>query len=284
MATQWMLMFDDRPAPLLRRRCPAWLAHLVLCAGIAAMPLAYAAQGFDKSVSDELAAANGPVHTDLPVQVQTLPDAPVAVAAAVSVDGLRATLLEERRDQPEPVLSATAQRVVRFFETVPGAKAIEQHLRSASALHGVDYYLMQALIATESGFNPRARSHRGAVGLMQVMPSTAVRMGLVADKGRPVHRKLQDPQTNIHYGTKYFATIQSMFSGRIDLALAAYNAGEGAVQRAGNQVPNYKETRSFVRKVTEIYDSLKARASAPSPSHALLAAPLDGPLADTPEF
>jgi soluble lytic murein transglycosylase-like protein len=97
---------------------------------------------------------------------------------------------------------------------------------------------------------------------MQIMPTTAAKMGLSGDKKNPIRKKLQDPQTNINYGTKYFATIQNMFAGRLDLALAAYNAGEGAVQRAGNQVPNINETRNFVKKVTDTYTSLKARALA----------------------
>ena len=164
--------------------------------------------------------------------------------------------------QSPGMLSAAAQNVVRFFESVPGAQAVENHLREASELHGVDFYLLQALIATESGFNVRAMSHAGAVGLMQIMPTTAAKMGLSGDKKNPIRKKLQDPQTNINYGTKYFATIQNMFTGRLDLALAAYNAGEGAVQRAGNQIPNINETRNFVKKVTDIYTSLKARAMA----------------------
>lgn len=180
----------------------------------------------------------------------------------VAPDPVVQTVSTASPSEPVGTLSAAAQNVVRFFESVPGAKVVENHLREASELHGVDFYLLQALIATESGFNVRAMSHAGAVGLMQIMPTTAAKMGLSGDKKNPIRKKLQDPQTNINYGTKYFATIQNMFTGRLDLALAAYNAGEGAVQRAGNQVPNINETRNFVKKVTDIYTSLKARAMA----------------------
>jgi soluble lytic murein transglycosylase-like protein len=186
-------------------------------------------------------------------------------ASAVQVplaDSLATQSADAPLSEPVAVLSAAAQNVIQFFESVPGAKAVEEHLREAAELHGVDFYLLQALIATESGFNVRALSNRGAVGLMQIMPTTAARMGLSGDKKNPIRKKLQDPQTNIQYGTKYFATIQNMFTGRLDLALAAYNAGEGAVQRAGNQIPNINETRNFVKKVTDIYTSLKARALA----------------------
>jgi len=195
-----------------------------------------------------------------------------AAEGAVVSSAVAANAAPDALAKPEPAptlgmaqegaLSAAAQNVVRFFESVPGAKQVEAHLRDASELHGVDFYLLQALIATESGFNVRAMSHAGAVGLMQIMPKTAANMGLSGDKKNPIRKKLQDPQTNINYGTKYFATVQNMFIGRLDLALAAYNAGEGAVQRAGNQVPNINETRNFVKKVTDIYTSLKARALA----------------------
>ncbi len=194
------------------------------------------------------------VHADNELPANAVTPAPQLAMAAIAPD--------VASDQPVPVLSAAAQGVLQFFESVPGAKAVEEQLRDAAELHGVDFYLLQALIATESGFNVRALSHRGAVGLMQIMPMTAARMGLSGDKKTPIRKKLQDPQTNIQYGTKYFAAIQNMFSGRLDLALAAYNAGEGAVQRAGNQIPNINETRNFVKKVTDIYTSLKAHALA----------------------
>ena len=163
-----------------------------------------------------------------------------------------------------------------FFDGLPMAKQFEVQLRHAADLHGVDFYLLQALIATESGFNVRALSHSGAVGLMQIMPNTAARLGLSGDKKNPIRKQLQDPQTNIHYGAKYLALIQNLFAGRLDLALAAYNAGEYAVQRAGNQVPNIPETQKFVSKVTGIYTDLKARAMAQILPAGLALEPLSG--------
>ena len=163
-----------------------------------------------------------------------------------------------------------------FFDGLPMAKQFEAQLRRAADLHGVDFYLLQALIATESGFNVRALSHSGAVGLMQIMPKTAARLGLSGDKKNPIRKQLQDPQTNIHYGAKYLALIQNLFAGRLDLALAAYNAGEYAVQRAGNQVPNIPETQKFVSKVTGIYTDLKARALAQILPAGLALEPLSG--------
>lgn len=204
------------------------------------------------------AVTNTNANANTGVSVSATPSALDAAPAALRQVAAAAS----SATPPAGALSAAAQNVVRFFESVPGAKEVEGHLRDAAELHGVDFYLLQALIATESGFNVRALSHAGAVGLMQIMPNTAAKMGLSGDKKTPIRQKLQDPQTNIHYGTKYFATVQNMFTGRLDLALAAYNAGEGAVQRAGNQIPNIIETRNFVKKVTDIYTSLKARALA----------------------
>lgn len=153
--------------------------------------------------------------------------------------------------------SPSGARLLAFFEVSHDYKLVRQHLRSASARHGVDYALLQAVIATESGFNTRAVSPRGAVGLMQLMPATASRFGVSGDAKRSVEQKLVDPATNVAAGTRYLRYLMDLFEGRLDLALAAYNAGEGAVQRAGNRVPAYRETRNYVQSVLGLYALLK---------------------------
>lgn len=153
--------------------------------------------------------------------------------------------------------SPSGARLLAFFEVSHDYKLVRQHLRSASARHGVDYALLQAVIATESGFNTRAVSPRGAVGLMQLMPATASRFGVSGDARRSVEQKLVDPATNVAAGTRYLRYLMDLFEGRLDLALAAYNAGEGAVQRAGNRVPAYRETRNYVQSVMGLYALLK---------------------------
>ena len=107
------------------------------------------------------------------------------------------------------------------------------------------------MIAAESGFDPQAVSPKGAVGLMQLMPPTAEQYGVLADKegrkdrkgkllpARSVEEKLTDPQTNINAGARYLAYLIKLFKGEMELAVAAYNAGEGAVQRAGNKIPKF---------------------------------------------
>jgi len=152
-------------------------------------------------------------------------------------------------------------KLIAFFQVSPGFKQVQHHLREASRQHGIDYELLQALIATESGFDAQAVSPKGALGLMQIMPGTAQRYGVNGDAKMPLERKLFDPRTNIITGTRYLRDLMRMFDGRLDLVLAAYNAGEGAVQRAGNRIPNYRETQNYVKTVMQLYTVLKPPAS-----------------------
>ena len=138
-------------------------------------------------------------------------------------------------------------------------QAVHASLSAASQSYGVDYELLKAVVATESAFNAKAVSPKGAVGLMQIMPTTAQRYGVSADQGATVSAKLTDPELNIQTGTRYLADLLRLFGGQTELALAAYNAGEGAVARAGNRIPNFKETQSYVTKVMSIYRLLQTR-------------------------
>lgn len=107
--------------------------------------------------------------------------------------------------------------------------------------------LLQAIIAVESGFNPRAVSRKGARGLMQLMPETARRFAT---------GDLFDPRTNVHAGAQYLRLLLDLFGGNIELALAAYNAGENAVIRAGYRIPAFAETQSYVPAVMAHYRRL----------------------------
>lgn len=134
-----------------------------------------------------------------------------------------------------------------------GYLAFSSHLREAAQQHAIDYALLRAIVAAESGFNPNAVSPKGAVGLMQLMPATAQRYGVQGDERTSIQQKLTDPRTNIQAGVRYLKYLMRLFPGRLDLTVAAYNAGEGAVQRAGNQIPNYTETQNYVRTVLRLY-------------------------------
>lgn len=162
---------------------------------------------------------------------------------------------------PRPlVVPKVPPRLLAFFEVSPSYKGVRHLMREASDTYNIDIELLQALIATESGFDNMAVSPKGAIGLMQIMPATAERYGVVADVKTPVEKKLVDPQTNIKTGSRYLRYLINLFPGRLELALAAYNAGEGAVQRAGNSIPKFKETQDYVKTVMQLYAMLKPPA------------------------
>jgi len=103
--------------------------------------------------------------------------------------------------------------------------------------------LVRAVIRVESGWNPRARSNKGAQGLMQLMPGTAAQYGVT---------NAFDPEQNIRGGVAYLKTLMDRFDGNTELALAAYNAGPGAVEKYGRRIPPYRETQAYVRKIVSV--------------------------------
>ena len=120
---------------------------------------------------------------------------------------------------------------------------LDRLIRRYAARYHLDVRMVQAVVQVESGYNPRALSSKGAIGLMQLMPATAKLLG-VTDPW--------DPEQNIRGGTAYLRRMLDRFGGNTRLALAAYNAGPGAVSRHGG-VPPYRETRNYVRKVLTLY-------------------------------
>ena len=182
----------------------------------------------------------------------------------------------------EPGVPPASQTLLALFEASPGYKSAKAALLAASKRNDIDYELLQALVATESGFDTQAVSPKGAMGLMQLMPATAQRYGVRADKRGTIENKLFDPGTNIAAGARHLRDLIALFEGRLELALAAYNAGEGAVQRAGNRIPNYRETQNYVKTVLQLYAYLKpgARTGGKAPGRVKmeLAAPQGGAL------
>jgi Transglycosylase SLT domain len=119
----------------------------------------------------------------------------------------------------------------------------ERFVQEAAERHHIDPALIRAVIETESGWNPTAKSRKGALGLMQLIPTTAVRFGV---------NDAFSPQQNVDAGVRYLKTLLQRYNGNLDLALAAYNAGEGAVDRA-HGIPAFRETREYVQKVQNAY-------------------------------
>lgn len=138
--------------------------------------------------------------------------------------------------------------------TTPMASAtvreqFEPLIREHAARHALRVELVRAVIQVESGYNPSARSPKGAMGLMQLMPATARQLGV---------RNAYDPDENIRGGCAYLRQLLDRYQGNEELALAAYNAGSDAVDRHGNAVPPYRETRDYVSKVTRLTDAQRA--------------------------
>ena len=125
-----------------------------------------------------------------------------------------------------------------------GNPAIDQLIKANGARFGIDPYLVFLVIEKESRFRTRAVSPKGAMGLMQLMPGTARRLGV---------RRPFDAAENIRGGTQYMRELMNMFGGKVDLVLASYNAGEGAVLKYGRNVPPYRETRDYVKTIGKRY-------------------------------
>ncbi|MBA3242896.1 MAG: lytic transglycosylase domain-containing protein [Acidobacteria bacterium] len=139
---------------------------------------------------------------------------------------------------------AASKRRRRERGWTSGSTRIDGLIRQNGARHDVDPYLIFCVMEQESHFNTRALSPMGARGLMQLMPGTAARFGV---------SNSNDPAQNISGGTRYLKILLKRFNGRVDLVLAGYNAGEGAVMKYGHRVPPYRETRNYVRKITARY-------------------------------
>lgn len=121
------------------------------------------------------------------------------------------------------------------------------YIVQASRAHDIDFSLLKAIIKAESNFNPKAVSHKGAKGLMQIMPSNYE------------HLKIEDPfdpRQNIMGGAHYLKRLLQQFDGKLPLALAAYNAGPGAVDRYNNRIPPYPETENYIKRVMNFYHRL----------------------------
>jgi len=155
----------------------------------------------------------------------------------------------EAANRPLPVSTPGLDFVVSNASWSTGNTRIDGLIRYYGAQHGVDPYLIFCLMSQESKFASNATSYKGAQGLMQLMPGTAARYGVTNP---------YDVAQSIMGGTRYLKDLLKMFNGRIDLALAGYNAGEGAVMKYGNTIPPYSETRNYVRLILMRYGKKQA--------------------------
>lgn len=148
-----------------------------------------------------------------------------------------------------------AAGLLLWLDMAPQVKAVMPWVREAAHLYRIDAELLQAVIAVESGFDAGAVSPRGAFGLMQITAVAADRYALPDERARPPAQRLLDPRLNIHTGARMLADLTRRWQ-RVDLALAAWNAGEGAVRRAGRAMPDNGQTGPHVHLVLELYWAL----------------------------
>lgn len=149
--------------------------------------------------------------------------------------------LKEKR-KPDPV-SDTLASEIRYYDEKERARYAKP-IQDAAKATRLEAALIHAVISAESGYNPFARSRKGAAGLMQLMPETAKRYGV---------KNRLDPAQNISGGARYLRDLMRMFNNDLQLVVAAYNAGENAVVRHGNRIPPYQETMAYVPRVMTYY-------------------------------
>lgn len=140
--------------------------------------------------------------------------------------------------------AALPQEVFSNLRYTTGNRGLDQLIAYNSQKYGVDPTLIYLVMREESGFKHNAVSRVGARGLMQLMPATAARLGV---------RNIHDPVQNVDAGVRYLRTLLEMFKGDMNLTLAAYNAGEGAVLKYGHRVPPYRETQNYVWRINTAY-------------------------------
>jgi LysM repeat protein len=166
---------------------------------------------------------------------------------SIFIERSRIERIERERETSK--LDETRSWTERGWST--GNGQFDALIRENGARYGVDPYLIFCVMEQESQFKPKIVSPKGARGLMQLMPGTAAHFGV---------RRPFDPAENIMGGTKYLKQLLESFNGRVDLVLAGYNAGEGAVMKYGGNIPPYKETRNYVKRISLRYGQSKSQA------------------------
>ena len=187
-------------------------------------------------------ASNKIMPTALPSQLSTTTVQPFQEVLQSTAQSQFGTLLINPATETNVQAQISQQPELRGYAQASKPQLLSM-ISQISKKHGVDEKLVKALVQQESGFNPKAKSHCGAMGLMQLMPSTAKTLG-VTDAYNPVQ--------NVDGGVRHLKWLLSKYNGNVVLALAAYNAGSGAVDKY-QSVPPYAETQNYVKKILANY-------------------------------
>jgi soluble lytic murein transglycosylase-like protein len=182
-------------------------------------------------------------HRWKPVPVSTSSTMQAARKAAQEVDSLMASGGSLNRGAGRTVVSSQPFVPGSGQERQLSPEAVDKAIDAAAERHGVDPSLVRAVVKVESNFNPHAVSRKGAMGLMQLMPYTAKSLNV---------GNAFDPNQNVDAGVRHLKSLLENYNGNLELSLAAYNAGSGAVNR-NRGIPPYRETRDYVKKITDIY-------------------------------
>jgi hypothetical protein len=178
--------------------------------------------------------------------------------AGTQIDSRYSQVLRETEGPRVAGKTQGTDGLLTWLEISPDVKAVQPLLKEAAQATGVDEELLKAVITVESSYDVHAVSPRGAVGLMQLTAVTADRYGTREERQTPASQRLLDARTNVLTGARMLADLTRRYGG-IDIALAAWNAGEGTVRRAGGRMPAIAETQAHVHMVLELYWALLQR-------------------------
>ncbi|MGH9754665.1 MAG: lytic transglycosylase domain-containing protein [Blastocatellia bacterium] len=197
------------------------------------------------------AAALTPITAGIALPAASLysPAYPTNEASPVKPEAASATATAIAMGPGRGIRSSASKRLKG---QTTGNQRIDEIIVAAASRHGIEPLLLFSVMSQESAFKSQAVSPKGARGLMQLMPATAARFGV---------KNIFDPEQNIHAGARYLRFLLDLFDGNVSLALAGYNAGEGAVKKHGYSVPPYRETINYVRKIKRRYTNLSAMSN-----------------------
>jgi len=230
------------------------------CTGALPTPGVPVAAGGEKFqlIAQQCQSVSSPVHVRRSAQLELYEHGSVTILMSEPVEEVSAPPL------PDPAPAPTRPAATPIGRDAARIMALAPSITAAALNHGVDPLLLHAIAHVESRHHPRAVSPAGARGVMQVMPATARRFGVDNEQA------LFDADTNLRASAAYLRTLLQRYGNELHLVLAAYNAGEGAVDKAGGNVPPYPETQAYVRDVLAIYRRLTA-TFAVTPTGALIA-------------